>query len=228
MAANWKLFYKQDDTGEMQFAELLNRDVDKTLRKGAAFTHGEVEDVDDFDAASQQLLGEGYQLQREWTFDRTARDYDQFVREIQDVISAAPDHADTNALAIITDSSFMTVGIAFHQFDDIDSADDEQLWIVDEWDTWHEDWQLDPAYRWLLAYGYHDDVADKRELFDESREKDRTVFHDRVRQSFQDILKSCRDTKDILLIYIGGDDIGAKWSAECMDAKYGQRYMEWC
>lgn len=227
MTANWKLFYKQDNDGKMHFAELLVRDDVTSLRKGAAFTHGTVENVDDFEAAAQQQLDEGYQLEREWTFDRNARDFDQFVREIKSVISAAPECAETNALAIVTDSDFMTVGVAFHQFEDLDSADDDQLWIVDEWDTWNDDWELDPAYRWLLAYGYHDLMADQPGISDNVREKDRKEFRKRVRQSFQEVLKSYRDTKDILLIYIGGDDIGHKWSAECMDKKYAKRLMEW-
>lgn len=61
MTANWKLFYKQNGAGEMQFAELLIRDGKTSLRKGSVFTHGTVSKfVDSFDAASDQLIEEGY------------------------------------------------------------------------------------------------------------------------------------------------------------------------
>jgi len=217
MTANWKLFYKPNDAGEMQFAELLIRDGESSLRRGTAFTHGTLSKIDSFDAASDQLIEEGYQLQREWTFDRDARNYGLFVDEIKAVISTAPDFSSSNALAIITDSSFMTVGFALHKFDDIGSADDEELWVVDEWGDWNDDWHLDPAYRWLLAYGYHDDLDG--DMHDE--------FCERIRTSFRDVLKSFSDTKVILLIYVGGDDVGHRWSADCMDAALAERMLAW-
>lgn len=217
MKANWKLFYKQNDAGETHFAELLTRDGESSLRRGAAFTHGTLSQIDTFDAVSDQLIEDGYQLQREWTFDRNARDYGLFVDEIKAVISSAPDFSSSNALAIITDSSIMTVGFALHKFDDIESTDDEELWVVDEWGDWNEDWHLDPAYRWLLAYGYHDDLDG--DMHDE--------FCERIRTAFQDVLKSFADTKDILLIYIGGDDVGHRWSADCMDAALAERMLAW-
>lgn len=217
MSANWKLFYKEIDDGEPQFAELLIRDSETSLRSGAVFRHGTVETIDSFDSASAELLKQGYELRCEWCFDRNARDYDLFAEEIRAVISAAPTFSDSNALAIITDSSFMTVGFALHKFDDIETADDEQLWIVDEWDTWNTDWHLDSAYRWLLAYGDHDDLD-----YDLHCE-----FCARIRGVFQEILKSFADSKDIRLIYVGGDNIGHKWSAECMDEKLAQRMLKW-
>lgn len=217
MTANWKLFYKRNDDGEMQFAELLHRDGESSLRKGAVFTHGTSQKIDALDATSDQLLADGYQLHREWTFDRSARDTDLLVREIKAAISSATDFSRTNALAIITDTSFMTVGFALHQFDDIESTEDEQLWIVDEWGEWNNDWQLDPAFRWLLAYGFHDDQ--KSEVQDD--------FDEQVKTAFQAILKSYADTKDILLIYIGGDDIGHRWSTECMNEELADRMLQW-
>ncbi|HEY4259499.1 MAG TPA: hypothetical protein VGM98_05050 [Schlesneria sp.] len=217
MSANWKLFYKENDAGEMQFAELLSRDGDSSVRKGAAFTHGTVDKIDSFDSTSAQLLEQGYQLRREWNFDRNARDYDLFGSEIRAVIATAPNFSDSNALAIVTDSSFMTVGFALHKFDDIESTADEELWIVDEWGAWNTDWRLDPAYRWLLAYGHHDH-------FDEDLHHE---FCERVRKVFLDVLKSFADTKDILLIYVGGDDVGHRWSAECMDEKLAERMLDW-
>lgn len=201
----------------MQFAELLIRDGESSLRRGAAFTHGTLRKIDSFDAASDQLIEEGYQLQREWAFDRDARDYGLFVDEIKTVISTAPDFSNSNALAIITDSSLMTVGFALHKFDDIQSTDDEELWVVDEWGDWNDDWHLDPAYRWLLAYGYHEDLdGDTRDEFCE-----------RIRTAFQDVLKSFADSKDILLIYVGGDDVGHRWSTDCMDAPLAERMLAW-
>lgn len=217
MTANWKLFYKQNDAGEMQFAELLIRDGESSLRKGAVFTHGAISKIDLIDATADELIDEGYQLQREWMFERNARDYGLFVDEIKAVISAAPDFSSSNALAIVTDSSLMTVGFALHKFDDIESTDDEELWIVDEWGDWNDDWHLDPAYRWLLAYGYHDDLDG--DMHNE--------FCERIRKGFQAILKSYADTKDILLIYVGGDDVGHRWSAECMDGALAKRMLAW-
>lgn len=217
MTSNWKLFYKQNVDGEVQFAELLIRDGESSLRRGAAFTHGTLSKIDSFDAAADQLIEEGYKLQREWTFDRDARDYRLFADEIKAVILTAPDFSGSNALAIITDSSLMTVGFALHKFNDIQSTDDEKLWVVDEWGEWHDDWHLDPAYRWLLAYGYHDDLDG--DTHDE--------FCERIRTAFQDVLKSFAGTKDILLIYVGGDDVGHRWSVDCMDAALAERMLAW-
>lgn len=217
MTTNWKLYYKQDDAGKMQFAELLNRDGENSLRRGSVFTHGTISKIAPFDSTSDQLIEEGYQLQREWIFDRNARNYGLFVDEIKSVISAAPDFASSNALAIITDSSFMTIGFALHKFDDIASTDDKVLWVVDEWGDWNKEWHLDPAYRWLLAYGYHDDLDGRKH----------NAFCARIRKSFQDILKSYADTKNILLIYVGGDDVGHRWSAECMDVALSRRMLAW-
>ncbi|MCS7465745.1 hypothetical protein NZK35_03530, partial [Stieleria sp. ICT_E10.1] len=159
----------------------------------------------------------GYELRRDWQFDPQNRDYSRFENEIASVISAAPEFPDSNALAIVTDSSFMTVGFALHRFEDIDTSDDEELWIVDEWGDWNDDWQLDPAYRWILAYGYHDQLEGE----------EHSDFCDRIRKAFQSVLKCFSSTKDILLIYIGGDDIGHQWSAECMDEKFATRMLEW-
>lgn len=217
MTVNWKLFYKQNDAGEMQFAELLIRDGESSLRRGVAFTHGTISKIDSFDATSDQLIEDGYQLQREWMFDRDARDYALFADELKSVISTAKDFTCSNALAIITDSSFMTVGFALHKFDDIESTDDEQLWVVDQWGDWNLDWHLDPAYRWLLAYGYHDNLDG--DMHNE--------FCERIRTAFIDVLKSFADTKDILLIYIGGDDVGHRWSADCMGKVFAERMLAW-
>ena len=214
---NWKLLYKADGDGAMQFAELLVRDGESTLRKGAVFTHGTVEQVASFDTAERKLMENGYQLQRDWHFDRENRDYSLLEKELASVISADPEFPDSNALAIVTDSCFMTVGFALHQFEDIESADDEELWIVDEWGDWNDDWQLDPAYRWIVGYGYNDQL-DGEEHND---------FCDHVRKSFLTVLKSFASTKDILLIYVGGDDSGHQWSAECMDEELARRMLEW-
>lgn len=215
--ANWQLYYKANDDGAMQFAELLTRDGACSLRQGAVFTSGTVSTAESFDSAARELVDNGYELQRDWQFDRENRDYELFKHEIASVILATSEFADSNALAIVTDSSFMTVGFALHRFEDIDSADDEQLWIVDEWGDWNDDWLLDPAYRWILAYGYNDQLDGERH----------SDFCDHVRRAFQAVLKSFASTKDILLIYIGGDDIGHQWSAECMDEKLANRMLEW-
>ncbi|TWT85337.1 hypothetical protein Pla123a_01440 [Posidoniimonas polymericola] len=217
MTANWKLFYQQNESGEVQFAELLTRDEESLLRKGGVFTHGTRSTVASFEAASDRLINEGYLLQREWTFDRNARNYSLFADEIKAVIEDAPGFSSSNALAIITDSSCMTVGFALRRFDEIDSANDGKLWIVDEWGDWSEDWRLDPAYRWLLAYGDHDALATQA-----NRE-----FSEGIRKTFQGLLASYRDTKDILLIYVGGDDVGHRWSAELMDQKLASRMLGW-
>ena len=63
------------------------------------------------------------------------------------------------------------------------------LWIVDERGDWNDDWQLDPAYRWVLGYGY-DDQLDGEE---------RSDFCDHVRKAFLTVLKSFASTKHILL-----------------------------
>lgn len=156
-------------------------------------------------------------MQRKWTFDRNARNYCLFADEIKAVISSAPVFSSLNALAIITDSSLMTIGFTLHKFDDIQSTDDEKLWNVDEWDDWHEDWHMDIAYRWLLAYGYHDDLDG--DIYEE--------FCQRIWTTFQDVLKSFADSKDILLIDVGGDDVGHRWSADCMDGALAQRMLAW-
>jgi len=215
--SNWNLYYKQSDDKKMQFAELLIRDGECSLRKGAVFTSGSVSKIKSFESTVSDLLDNGYELQREWIFHREKRDYKLFENEIRSVISADPAYADSNALAIITDSSVMTVGFALNKFKDIDSTNDEQLWIVDEWGDWNKNWQLDPAYRWLLAYGFNDELDD--ECFDE--------FRDQILKTFQAVLKSCAMSKDILLIYIGGDNWGHQLSVECMDEKLATRLIEW-
>lgn len=217
MNSNWKLFYKPNDAGEMQFAELLTRDGESTLREGVVFTHGTTKSVDSFEETSERLLGQGYHLRCDWHFDRNARDYRVFVDAIRSAISAIPEVSIANALAILTDADFMTIGLASHHFDDIASAEDDKLWIVDEWDVWNEDWQLDPAYRWLLTYGYFDDLDE--EIYED--------FHAGTLKALQQVLKSLPDTIDIRLIYVGGDDVGHKWSAECMDTKLANRMLTW-
>jgi hypothetical protein len=218
MTINWKLFYKENDIYELQFAELMIRDGITTLRKGKAKSHGEMTEVDSFEAASDQLIQEGYLLQREWNYDRNNRDYDVFKNEVRNVILSDENFSITNALAIVTDSSYMTIGYVLEKFDDIESTDGENLWIVDTWYSFDSDWELlDPAYRWMLAYGWYDNL--ENDLY--------AGFYMELKKALQEILKSFSDTKDILLIYIGGDNIGHKLSAECMEEKLGKSMLKW-
>jgi hypothetical protein len=122
-----------------------------------------------------------------------------------------------NAVAIVTDSSFMTVGFAVHSFPDFATADDTVLWTVDEWDSWLEDDEMDPAYRWLLAYGFN--CEDPQLPYE--------VFHSNVLRVFQEVLAAFPNEWKVRLIYAGGDDCGHQWSVPCMEKEFSDRMMSW-
>lgn len=211
MNPNWQIYYRNNNGESPEFAEVRVSDTGTTLRRGAIFTHGEKSD------GVEDVAGklEGFALAREWIFDPKNPDYAQLEREITD--ACLRECGEHNAFALITDSSLMTIGIALHKFEDIDSADDEQLWIVDEWDRWLDDGGLDPAFRWLLAYGFHND--EETPSFE--------AFQESVVAVFQRCLKKLPDSVRIRLVYVGGDDCGHQWSADCMEAKDRDRLLNW-
>jgi hypothetical protein len=217
MTTNWKLFYKENEIYELQFAELQIRDRDINLRIGPINTHGKLTKVDSFEETSEQLIKEGWYLQREWVFDRKNPDYGVFVQEVHDTIKASPNFAGKNALALITCSDFSYIGYTLHYFEDIENTDDEKLWVVDEWRPWEEDWDLlDPANRWLNCYGWYEDHPEGKD----------DIYFVRLKKAFQDILRSFSDTMDILLIY-HDDEAGPRLAAKCMEEKLGRRMLMW-
>ncbi|MES2571323.1 MAG: DUF4303 domain-containing protein [Verrucomicrobiota bacterium] len=161
-------------------------------------------------------MGQGYTAARSWIHDASNPDYSILKKELELAISRLIANNSGNAVAIVTDSDFMTIGLAAHSFPDITAADDEELWVVDEWDSWIEDDQLDPAYRWLLAYGSGENDHLPHE-----------VFHENVLRVFQSVLAELPEDRKVRLIYVGGDDCGHQWSAQCMDEDLSGRMLAW-
>jgi len=217
MSGIWKLFYKLDGDGGGAFAEIIDRDGDLSLRGGALFTHGSQQQIVSVSEAEAGLLSRGYEQKYEWRLDRASRDYAMFKQLVYEAISSDEACEESNALAIITDSSVMTISIALKRFDDLDSTPDDLLWCVDEWGAWGEGWNLDPAYRWLLAYGCNDQLNHEEFI----------VFQNSIRDCFVEILRSFQGSKDVLLIYIGGDSIGHYWSENLMPASLSKRMLAW-
>jgi hypothetical protein len=218
MKKSWSLFYKDAGQEGVGFAELMSGEGGATLRKGNVFTMGKVTPVKSVEKSAAALVASGYVLTRQWTYDTKNKDYQTFTDELKKVIEADPGFKDANALAIITDSSLMTVGIALNRFEDIDEAADEELWSPTEWPQ-NKDWRGDIAYRWLLGHGF---------LCEEEEDEDEDDDHrDKVIGCMKDVLKSYKKGKDVLLIAEGGDDWGQRESVECMSKKMSKRLLKW-
>ncbi|WP_416884928.1 hypothetical protein [Marinospirillum sp.] len=217
MEKNWRLFYRKSETGEIEFAELLFINGHTRLKSGKVFTQGQIMPAESFEACTSHLIKEGYQLERQWFFDLSQCDESTLIQEIHSVISNAKEFASSNALAIITDPDFTSLSFALKNFDDIESTEEDALWIVDNWCEWNKDWRLDPAYRWLLAYG------DPNQLNDNEHRR----FCLRIRQIFLHLLRSYSNSKDILIIYTSGSNHGYRWSADCMEDDLAERLLTW-
>lgn len=217
MMATWEIFYKSCEGGRTRFAELREQAGKATVRTGEVFSHGVENPAPDLAATRAELVQSGYQLHRNWEFTPRAIDYDQLASELIGEIRRNPMTGRSNAIAIVTDSDFMTLGLAFHQFDDIDNTDDELLWSVDEWGPCDDSWQLDASYRWILAYGYHRNL-NPGEFSD---------FHGNMRDTLVHVLSTFRGQKDILLVSVAGDAIGHKWSSPCMSDALFLRMLRW-
>jgi len=183
------------------------------LRKGRALTHGVENEVDE----DPDLEADGFAKARTWYYDPRNPDYSALKAELVAAVSRLLEQRSGNAVAITTDSSFMTVGFAVHSFSDFATADDEVLWTVDEWDSWIDDDEMDAAYRWLLAYGYNCDDPDL------SYE----VFRENVLRILQEVLMTFSDEWKVRLINVAGDDCGHRWSVPCMDKEFSDRMMSW-
>ena len=209
MERNWELYYRQSPGGGVDFTEVMQREGLFYVRKGKTFTWGTEDNVTN----EPHPEAEGYVKRRSWEFDPAEPDYSVLQKEIDGAIARLLiEHSSGNAFAIVTDADFMTVGFAVNSFPDLASTEDEALWIVDEWEGLIEDEDLDPAYRWLFAYGNlakHD------------------AFHENVLQIFQSTLRSLPDDWKVRLIYVGGEECGHQWSAPCMDKDLADRMLAW-
>lgn len=213
MTPNWKLYYKTAEDGSGDFAEVHTRGGGLRLRRGRVFTHGTEEEI----SSEPSLEAEGYRLSHSWTYDPSRPDYQSLADELSAAISRSSVTSTANAVAIVTDNSATTVGLAAHCFPSIAEASGDSLWIVDEWKHWIDDHQLDPAFRWLLAYGYHC----------QSNELPFEKFREGVVDVFQKTLSSLPPDKLVRLIYIGGSSSGHEWSVGCMSRDLSDRMRAW-
>jgi hypothetical protein len=213
MPSNWKLYYKTADDGRCSFAEIHSRGGGLRIRRGEVFTHGIEEKL----TSEPSLEGEGYQLSHSWVYDPSRPDYRTLESELAAAISRSSAIATANAVAIVTDDSLMTVGLAAHCFPSLAGASGDSLWIVDKWQCWIEDALLDPAFRWLLAYGYHCD----------SHELPFFKFREGVVGVFRRTLLSLAPEKQVRVIYVGGSRSGHEWSVGCMSKELSNRMLAW-
>jgi hypothetical protein len=167
---NWLLFQKRDAGALTAFAELLWLDGTLFSRKGKPSTFGEskremygdLETLDLLLAEKRMALeGDGFALTREWHFVPSAFDFALLQREVEDAGRAAfkamrLQHQDSNAFAIVTDDSRMTIGPVVHSFPSIKSADRDQLWNPAEWANWKDAGEFDIAYRLILSQSRDD------------------------------------------------------------------------
>jgi hypothetical protein len=213
MTPNWKLYYKTADDGRCDFAEIHSRGGGLRLRRGRVFTHGTEVEI----SSEPSLEAEGYHLSHSWTYDPSRPDYQSLAVELSAAISRSAVVSSANAVAIVTDDSVMSVSLAAHCFPSLAEANNDSLWIVDEWKHWIDDPLLDAAFRWLLAYGYHC----------QSDELPFEKFRDGVVDVFQKTLSSLPPDKLVRLIYIGGSSSGHEWSVGCMSRELSNRMRAW-
>ncbi|MEO1855950.1 MAG: DUF4303 domain-containing protein [Rubritalea sp.] len=211
--SNWKLYYDYSSS-EPQFAEVTLKDGKTFIRKGRVFTGGTIEEVDSLEG---QL--EGYELAREWNFDSEVVNYGLFEAELD--AACQREVGDSNAIAIITDGSVMTIGLAVNKFDDFTAVEDDELWIVDEWGEWIEDGGLDPAYRWLKA---HEDIYDYDS--DDYYEK-WDVYRDSVLDAMERCLSRLPNSVAVKLIYAGDNDFGYERSLKHLGEVLRPRLDAW-
>jgi|GEM_PF-4830230 len=213
----WELYYKRERTASTQFAEIRQANEGFVLKSGAIFTGGDIQRIDSIDEAHKRLIDEGFTLERDWVFDLPKRDMSVLKNELYQAVTMDPNFGSSNALALVTDNDVMTITVALHKFDSIEDTKDDQLWIVDEWSEWSDYWLSDISYRWLLAYGQ--DAAPELDEF--------VVFRNDAFEVFRSVIRECRPSIELGLIYIGGDDLGHRESLSVLPEKLANRLAAW-
>ena len=171
--SNWLIFHKFDETIPIEFVELIWHGNALIHRRGKIMTFGSSnrESFSDADSLNTEvnerctsIEQEGFTLIRKFDFNPSYFDFDLLRQEIEIATKLAFIYQrnrtpGVNAFAILTDSDAMTIGILAHAFESIAEADDDLLWIPDEWTLEDgEEYYFDIPYRLILSQ-HRDDLT---------------------------------------------------------------------
>jgi hypothetical protein len=178
---NWFLHY-----GKGRFAEVIVLGKTVYVRRGNHFTFGQ-ERIHQFKSVREaqsaakstcaRIVREGYRRKRSWIFEPTLFDFDLLRTELVEATRGAlaktlARDATTNAFALVSDGSRMTISFAARAFPSLKDAEDDELWNPSEWPWPSAD--LECAYRLILS---HNRGGLSRVEWDDYREGfDRTVL----------------------------------------------------
>ena len=208
----WMLFYNGNKK-RRQFAELISIDHEIILSKGDALTLGAERKVNSIELTCIELENMGFKQAREWSYQPNKVSFNDFEKELLSAICSGNKDKKQNAIAIISDADAMTIAVVRRKFN-LKATLDESLWVVDEWGEWEEDVELDPSYRWMLAYGYRN-----------QNRKD--FFTNEIITRMCNVLEKMPEHFLIRLIYIPGSEAGYQLSARCMGNAMSKRMMNW-